>query len=136
MKASTIDATDMIWEDYGACKSEIIPVMDALYVISSKWRMHIIVALIEKNKRFGELQKEILKITSKVLAKELKDMEQHGFPIRKNYNPSSVRVEYELTDYSRSIKPSINALRDFGVLHRDKIKMEMSVKEMSKKITQ
>ncbi|MCI9843594.1 winged helix-turn-helix transcriptional regulator [Flavobacterium pectinovorum] len=116
----------------GVCKSEIGPVLDTLYVISSKWRIHIIVALISGNKRFGELKKGIPKIASKVLSQELKDMEQHGFIIKKNYSTSSLRVEYELTPYSQSIKPVINALRDFGRLHRDKIRMEIDIKEASK----
>lgn len=74
---------NVAWAPVETCKMEILPVLDTLCVISSKWRMHIIIALIEENKRFGELQKAIPKIASKVLAQELKYMEQHGFIIKK-----------------------------------------------------
>lgn len=133
MEENTKEQQIITWLPPQECKSEIVPVLDTLYVISSKWRMHIIIALIDENKRFGELQKSIPKIASKVLSNELKDMEQHGFIVKKNYDPSSVRVEYELTEYSKAIKPVINALRDFGRLHRDKIRMEIDSKEAAKK---
>lgn len=106
------------------CKTEIIPIMDALYIINGKWRIPITITLMEGNKRFGEIQKDVHKITSKVLAHELKEMELNGFVEKKIYDESPVRTEYELTDYSWSIETIITALRDFGVQHRKKIRDE------------
>lgn len=104
------------------CKSEVVPIMDAMYILGGKWRVPITIALMEGNIRFGEIRKAVDKITSKVLSHELKEMELNGFVERKIHEDVPVRIEYELTHYSWSIKPVILALRDFGVLHRDRLR--------------
>lgn len=107
------------------CKTEVVSIMDAIYVIAgSKWRIPITIALMEGNRRFGEIMKEIPKITSKVLAQQLKEMELNGFVEKKIFKDSVIRTEYELTEYSWSIKPVILALRDFGISHREKLRQE------------
>jgi len=109
-------------------KSEIVPIMDALYVINGKWRIPITLALMEGNKRFSELQKEVHKITSKVLAHELKEMELNGFIEKKPNAQSRARTEYQLTAYSWSLEAIIKSLRDFGIQHRNKIRNEALAK--------
>ncbi|MDY0989436.1 putative HTH-type transcriptional regulator YybR [Flavobacterium sp. ACN2] len=106
------------------CKSEIVPIMDALYIINGKWRISIVLTLMEGNKRFSEIQKEVQKITSKVLADELKEMELNGFVEKKIDGQSRAKTEYQLTDYSSSLEPIIKSLRDFGLQHRKKIRDE------------
>lgn len=106
------------------CKSEIVPIMDALYIINGKWRIPIVLTLMEGNKRFSEIQKEVQKITSKVLADELKEMELNGFVEKKIDGQSRAKTEYQLTDYSSSLEPIIKSLRDFGLQHRKKIRDE------------
>ncbi|MNG08471.1 putative HTH-type transcriptional regulator YybR [compost metagenome] len=101
--------------------------MDAIYIITGKWRIPITISLMEGNRRFSEIMKEIPKITSKVLAQQLKEMELNGFVEKKIYKDSAIRTEYELTEYSWSIKPVILALRDFGIKHREKLKQEGKV---------
>ncbi|WP_289661104.1 winged helix-turn-helix transcriptional regulator [Flavobacterium panacagri] len=100
--------------------------MDALYIINGKWRIPIVLALMEGNKRFSELQKEVNKITSKVLANELREMELNGFVIKKENEQSRSKTEYELTNYSTSLEPIIKSLRDFGTQHRQKIRNDAS----------
>ncbi|WP_269236892.1 winged helix-turn-helix transcriptional regulator [Flavobacterium flavigenum] len=108
------------------CKTEVVSIMDAIYVIAgSKWRIPITIALMEGNRRFGEIMKEIPKITSKVLAQQLKEMELNGFVEKKIFTDSAIRTEYELTEYSWSVKPVILALRDFGISHREKLRQEI-----------
>jgi len=109
------------------CKTEVVPIMDAIYIITGKWRIPITISLMEGNRRFSEIMKEIPKITSKVLAQQLKEMELNGFVEKKIYKDSAIRTEYELTEYSWSIKPVILALRDFGIKHREKLKQEGKV---------
>ena len=110
------------------CKTEVVPIMDAIYIISGKWRVPVTIALMEGHKRFSEIMKEIPKIASKVLAHELKEMELNGFVEKKVYNEATVRIEYELTEYSWSVKPVILTLRDFGSMHRDKLREERNRK--------
>ncbi|PBJ09334.1 helix-turn-helix domain-containing protein [Flavobacterium sp. ACN6] len=106
-------------------KSEIVPIMDALYIINGKWRIPITLVLMEGNKRFSEIQKEVHKITSKVLAHELKEMELNGFVEKKPNAQSQAKTEYQLTDYSFSLEPILKSLRDFGILHRNKMRNEI-----------
>ncbi|MNS59709.1 putative HTH-type transcriptional regulator YybR [compost metagenome] len=83
----------------------------------------------EGNKRFSEIQKEVQKITSKVLANELKEMELNGFVEKKTDDQSRAKTEYQLTDYSSSLEPIIKSLRDFGIQHRKKIRDESYFKK-------
>jgi len=52
-------------------------VRDVLDVVSGKWKLQIIISIITGNHRFREIQRSVTKISSKVLAKELKDLEEH-----------------------------------------------------------
>lgn len=125
-KNETLESSKSRVEQILQCKSEVVPIMDAIYVINGKWRVPITIALMEGNKRFSEIQKEVPKITSKVLAQQLKEMELNGFVEKKIQIDDTVKIEYELTEYSWSVKPVILALKDFGVQHREKLRAERS----------
>lgn len=72
-------------------------------------------------KRFGELQRLITGITAKVLSKELKEMEMNEFVVRNVYATTPVVIEYELTAYSQTLDPVIEALQAWGTQHRERI---------------
>lgn len=103
------------------CLSAMLPVRDAIDVISGKWKLMILISISSGNKRFREIERSVPKITSKVLAKELKDLEEHHLIKRTVYDEVPVVVEYTTTPYSKSLQPVIMALRDWGVKHRKKI---------------
>lgn len=107
------------------CKKDLSAVGDALYVIGGKWKLRIIIALQEGNKRFNELQRTVDGISARVLSNELKELEMNGFVKRKVYVKTPVVVEYEITDYSHSLKEVLNSLKEWGSKHRDKIRREM-----------
>jgi len=96
-------------------------IQDALYVLSGKWKLPIILALTGQPKRFRELQRLVTGITAKVLSKELKELEMNEFVIRNVYPTTPVAIEYELTEYSQSLNSIIQALRDWGLQHRERI---------------
>ncbi|NID09676.1 winged helix-turn-helix transcriptional regulator [Fibrivirga algicola] len=96
-------------------------IQDALYVLSGKWKLPIILALTGQPKRFRELQRLVTGITAKVLSKELKELEMNEFVIRNVYPTTPVAIEYELTEYSQSLNSVIQALRDWGLQHRERI---------------
>ena len=111
----------MIKHNHTECTSAMMPVRDALDVISGKWKLQIIISISSGNKRFREIERSIPKITSKVLAKELKDLEEHQLIKRTVYDESPVLVEYTATPYSDSLKKVIKALREWGINHRKQI---------------
>ncbi|WP_243837301.1 winged helix-turn-helix transcriptional regulator [Mucilaginibacter gilvus] len=108
---------------YGSetCRSAMGSVKDALYVLSGKWKLPLIIALREGPRRFNELQKELVDITPKVLSKELRELELNEFVVRKVFNTVPVTVIYEITPYSASVNPIIEALKEWGEQHRERI---------------
>ena len=112
-------------EDDKQCMARLAGIGDALYAIGGKWRLRIIVALTEGVSRFNELQRTITGISSKVLAAELKELELNGF-VKRNILPTApVVIEYELTDYALTLETVWDALSDWGINHRAKIRQRM-----------
>ena len=111
------------------CKATLNAVADALYVIGGKWKLRIIVALKDGNKRFNEMQRLIDGISAKVLSSELKDLELNGFIRRNVFTSTPVVVEYELTEYADTLGEVLQALREWGAMHRDKVRKSMKKKK-------
>ena len=105
----------------GECTKSILPVRDALEVLSGKWKLPIIISLMFGNKRFSQIAKEIPGITDKMLSKELRDLEANCLVKRRVYDSIPVVVEYTLTDYGHSLKSVIEVLRNWGMAHRARI---------------
>ncbi len=107
------------------CTKSLAAVGDALYVIGGKWKLRIIIALQEGNKRFNELQRTVEGISARVLSNELKELEMNGFVKRNVYAQTPVVVEYEITEYSQTLHKVLDSLKEWGSRHRDKIRREM-----------
>src|ERR1700744_1669823 len=107
-----------------ACTRALVAVRDSLYVIGGKWKMPIIIPLVEAGgpMRFRELQRTLETITPKVLSKELKDLELNEFITRTVYDTTPVTVEYQLTDYSKSLGKVLYKLSQWGEQHRTRLK--------------
>ncbi|WP_256013728.1 winged helix-turn-helix transcriptional regulator [Desertivirga xinjiangensis] len=82
-------------KEHNECLDTIKPVRDALDVINGKWKLAVIISIGVGNDRFTDIQESIPGITPKVLAKELKELEQHqlikriiteSYPIKISYN--------------------------------------------------
>jgi len=106
------------------CNSKLASVGDALYVIGGKWKLRIIIALNGGNTRFNELQHAIPGISAKVLSNELKDMELSGFVTRTVDTGTPVVVTYTPTTYTHTLKNVLEALADWGTMHREKLRAE------------
>ncbi len=107
------------------CQASLNSIADALYVIGGKWKLRIIVALKEGNKRFNELQRAIDGISARVLSAELKDLELNGFLRRKIYDSTPVVVEYEATNYCKTLEDVLSSLSEWGAMHRETVKKSM-----------
>ena len=113
------------------CKATLNAVADALYVIGGKWKLRIIVALTDGNKRFNELQRLVEGISAKVLSTELKELELNSFVRRKVFTGTPVTVEYELTEYSETLSGVMQALSEWGAMHREKVRKSMKKKPVA-----
>ena len=112
------------------CKRTLNSVADALYVIGGKWKLRIIVALTEGNRRFNEMQRLIDGISAKVLSTELKDLELNGFVRRNVFTGTPVVVEYELTEYAETLGGVLQALSEWGAKHKEMVKKGMHREEV------
>ena len=112
------------------CTAKLAAVGDALYAIGGKWKLRIIIALSEGNKRFNELQRLVEGISAKVLSTELKELELNGFVKRNVYTGTPVVVEYELADYAETLYEVLDALNRWGVMHRENVKKSLKKQEV------
>ncbi len=87
---------------------------EILSVIGGKWAMSIIYALFPGKRRFSELERLIPGINTRMLVKELKNMESNGIVVRKVYATVPPTVEYTLTEKGKKLEPIINELYRWG----------------------
>ncbi|MDF2381372.1 helix-turn-helix transcriptional regulator [Nostoc ellipsosporum NOK] len=88
---------------------------EILGVIGGKWSMSIIYALFTGTKRFSELERLVPNINTRMLVKELKNMEANGIVVRKVFATVPPTVEYTLTTKGEKLEPIINELYKWGV---------------------
>ncbi|MFN8253906.1 MAG: helix-turn-helix domain-containing protein [Ferruginibacter sp.] len=109
-----------------ACSIQfVLAVNDTLNVISGKWKLPIIGSLLYNKKRFTEIQRNIPRITSRMLSKELKDLEMNGIVNRVVYDTLPVTVEYELTPSAQSLSEVLDKMVEWGLKHRRKTLMKV-----------
>jgi len=107
-----------------SCNSNIRSIKDALDVINGKWKILVIMSILDGNERFKDIERSIPKINGKVLAKELKDLEQNQLIKRTVYDDSPVIIEYKGLPYAESLRPVLKALSTWGKTHRKKVTEE------------
>ncbi len=99
-------------------EEELRYLQDTLYFIGGKWRIPVINSLCNGNKRFREIERSIPGITTRMLSKELKDMEMNKLLKRTVYADIPVSIEYEPTAYCRSFGKIIMEMIKWGKEHR------------------
>jgi DNA-binding HxlR family transcriptional regulator len=104
-----------------ACTASLGAMGDALYAIGGKWKLKIIIALMDGKRRFNDLQRQVTGISAKVLSNELKEMEMNGFIRKVPVEDAKHVAEYELCEYSHTLGDVLNALTAWGKMHRAKI---------------
>ncbi|MDP9040555.1 MAG: helix-turn-helix transcriptional regulator [Bacteroidota bacterium] len=103
------------------CTGILKPVRDSLDILSGKWKLPIIVSLTFGEKRFTEITKDVQGITDRMLSKELRDLELNGLVMRNIEDSYPVKVTYSLTPHSKTLRPVIDSLKNWGILHRKKL---------------
>ena len=96
------------------CQHKLMVSRDALEVIQGKWRLPIVLALSFGNKRFGDIQRNIVDISPKMLSQELKALEVNKIITRTVYDSKPVTVEYSLTPLGQSLKKILEELLKWG----------------------
>ena len=68
-----------------------------------------------------QLQREVEGIGAKMLSKELRDLEINELVKRTVYDTKPVTVEYELTEYGKTLQYIIKEMSKWGARHRERI---------------
>lgn len=106
------------WQECSA--TYILAVNDTINVINGKWKAAIISSLFFGKKRYGELEKDIPKITPRMLSKELRDLGANGIVTRTVHDTIPVTVQYELTESGYAFRKVLDVMLDWGIEHRNK----------------
>ncbi|MDY0008177.1 MAG: helix-turn-helix domain-containing protein [Bdellovibrionales bacterium] len=102
-------------------KSVFCPVEVTLGLLAGKWKVMIIYYLLEGTRRFNHLQRDMHGITHRTLSQQLKEMEQDGLVLRKDYGEIPPRVEYSLSPLGKSLAPVLAAMHLWGERHHKKL---------------
>ena len=86
-----------------------------LNIVGGKWKI-MILCVIDNNEvvRYGDLRRTVYGITNTMLAQSLKELESDGLIYRTQYNEMPVRVEYSLTEKTKSMIPILLELKKWG----------------------
>ena len=95
------------------------PVRNVLVRIGDKWAVLVLLTLDEKKHpmRYKDILQCIPDISQKMLGVTLRELEADGLVKRIAYAEVPPRVEYELTDRSRSLMPHILNLVEWSLNH-------------------
>lgn len=96
------------------------PVETTLTLIGDKWKVLILRDLMPGTKRFGELKRSVGNVSQKVLAAQLRAMEESGLVHREVYAEVPPRVEYSLTELGKSLKPILDSMWAWGEGYKEK----------------
>jgi DNA-binding HxlR family transcriptional regulator len=99
-------------------QEEVQALQDTMHVLGGKWRLLIINSICNGNNRFREIERSIPGISTRMLSRELKEMELNNLVKRTYDRDAAVMVTYESTDYCKSFGPIIQEIIDWGRQHR------------------
>ena len=89
-----------------------------LSLISGKYKMAILYCLSEFGTvRFNEIKRYIQGITFKSLSSNLKDLEEDGLVLRRDYGENPPKVEYSLSELGMTLIPILDGMCEWGEEH-------------------
>lgn len=95
------------------------PMTVCMGLLGGVWTPNLIWMLSGGPRRFGELRRDIPRISSKMLTARLRALEEKGVVTRDVVPSSPPSVEYSLTDVGHELIPVINAIVKVGTKLRE-----------------
>lgn len=96
-------------------------VNSTLEIIGGKWKIIILYHLLHENiLRFNELKRRIPGITQRMLTKQLRELEDADIVSRTIYPEVPPRVEYQVTEYGRTLAPILDMMHQWGSVHLER----------------
>ncbi len=90
------------------------PIYYTMDKIKGKWSIIILCFLNEGPKRNGELLRLIPYVSQKVLTSHLRKLEEEKIIKRIIITDKPLQIEYHLTEYGKTLKPILDAMRIWG----------------------
>ncbi|MCW3161755.1 winged helix-turn-helix transcriptional regulator [Chryseobacterium oryctis] len=107
--------------DPPACTGNLLAMRDTLETLGGKWKLlilHYLIVREDDSNTFKKMERDIDGISSKMLSKELKDLEANKLIKREEQKTKPIKVEYSITEYGKSTKEIIDILVNWGKKHR------------------
>ena len=82
--------------------------------IGGKWKVLIVYGISAQVNRFSLLQKAIPDISKQMLVNQLRELEEDKIIVRNIYAETPPRVEYQLTEYGKTLLPVIGFIEKWG----------------------
>ncbi|WP_070328352.1 winged helix-turn-helix transcriptional regulator [Exiguobacterium aurantiacum] len=97
----------------------------ALELITGKWKPSILLALINGGTlRFSELKRSLPNISQKILTAQLRDLEEQDIIIRTVYPEVPPRVDYQLSEYGKTLIPVLETMNAWGMKHAKRMQQK------------
>ncbi|MGO7167323.1 winged helix-turn-helix transcriptional regulator [Rhizobium leguminosarum] len=93
----------------------------ALEILGGKWKPLILFHLASGAKRTGQLRRLVTNVSEKMLIQHLKEMVDDGVIHRVDFQTVPPHVEYELTDFGRSLANVLAPLCEWGTRHSSEV---------------
>ncbi|MCL4640809.1 MULTISPECIES: winged helix-turn-helix transcriptional regulator [Olivibacter] len=90
----------------------------SLSIIGGRWKPAILCRLAYGKMRYSDLKNSIDGISERMLVAQLRELEKDYIVKRNVYAVVPPRVEYELTDLGLTMRPMLQAMSDWGNMHR------------------
>jgi len=97
------------------------PSRDVLIRVTSRWSVLILLALQDQTLRFSELRRTVGGVSERMLAQNLRYLEEDGFVQRIAYDVVPPHVEYRLTPLGREVGEQVVGLADWLELNLGRI---------------
>jgi DNA-binding HxlR family transcriptional regulator len=99
------------------------PITRLLDVLSGRWALPVLFHLHQANGpiRFGQLQREIGRVTQKELTRTLREFEARGLVERRVFAEVPPRVEYRTTPLGESLREPICGLARWTEAHAEEL---------------
>ena len=112
-KVADPSAVDTETCDSGAGR-ELCPVLAAVGVIGTEWRLAIVHRLLDGPQRFSEILRSNPRLNAKTLSATLKFLEGQGVVSRSVVSTRPFSVVYSLTEMGLGLAPAARELRQWG----------------------
>lgn len=86
----------------------------AMEIIGKRWNGLILRALMTGRKRFKDIRELIPSLSDRMLSERFKELEAAGLIERHVIADTPVRVEYELTEKGKTLKPALDELQKWA----------------------